>query len=70
MESESRHGWTSRRSDLGNTLGRSEIESKVVGLAEYGGAIDGTELNRSLPALWAISDARNVGRLFGASRHP
>lgn len=52
------------KGDPGNTLSRSEIEAKVVGLALYGKAADEREMHGLLPRLWTVGALNSIGRLM------
>jgi 2-methylcitrate dehydratase PrpD len=52
------------KGDPGNTLSRPEIEAKVAGLAAFSHATTEAEVRVTLPRLWAIADANEIGRLM------
>ncbi|MGO4838794.1 hypothetical protein AB4144_41755, partial [Rhizobiaceae sp. 2RAB30] len=54
------------KGDPGNTLSRAEIEAKVADLAAFSLAADEAEVGATLPRLWAIADANQIGRLMPA----
>lgn len=58
------------KGDPGNTLSRTEIEAKVAGLAAFSHAADEAEVGATLPGLWAIADANQIGRLMPAKEKP
>lgn len=56
------------KGDPGNTLSRAEIETKVTGLAAFSHAADEAEMKTTLPRLWAIAEANEIGRLMPPTR--
>ncbi len=58
------------KGDPGNTLSRTEIEAKVAGLAAFSHAADEAEVGATLPRLWAIADANQIGRLMPVKEKP
>ena len=49
------------KGDPGNTLSRAEIETKVRGLASFGGGAADAEMDDMLPRLWKIEQADALG---------
>lgn len=56
------------KGDPGNTLSRGEIETKVAGLAAFSGAAGAAEMQATLPRLWAIAEANEIGRLMPTTK--
>jgi 2-methylcitrate dehydratase PrpD len=53
------------KGDPGNTLTRTELVDKALGLAAYGEAANAAEMRSLAARVWAIADAPAVTRLFG-----
>ena len=52
------------KGDPGNTLSRTELEAKALGLAGFSGAAEESEMRALIEAVWRIADTARVGRLL------
>ena len=48
----------------------ADVKAKVAGLAAFSHAADEAEVGVTLPRLWAIADANQIGRLMPAKEKP
>ena len=53
------------KGDPGNTLSRTELEDKVIGLATYHGGASEAEMRALVQRVWSIASAARVTRLLG-----
>ena len=49
------------KGDPGNTLSRTELEKKALGLADFAGAATEAEMRAAFKLLWSITEQNKVG---------